>query len=454
LLAVPAGVSALAHTPDSSSDNQDPMATLMDEPGSTPGVAHPQTAAPASRPSPVLPPPLPVTARAPVAKSSPLIPITIVLAVLLLLGGGGAYVWLYFIKSPVVIASAPPSPKPEEPAPTPEPEVTTPPKSVAPVSLAPEPVMPAPVPKPTPAPAPTPPPNPLAAGLAEAQRLATSENWSDAMTTLIALARRFPEETEPRRRLETICARFIRDEKPADRDAFEKIRVPLEDAAALGITSGIVLLAENLRTTDAVRALDLYEKAAVTGDVMAMRQGGLLYANRKEPGDMARAITWFERGANMGDAACAYLAGESYLLGKGVARDTVKGLEYLNQSAGKDYPRAIDRLGDYYYKETKDYAKALAHFDRARRLDWGPSFGNLGVLYVNGAGVPADPAAAASLFRQGAEKGDASSMFYYAQCLEAGVGLEADPAEARKWYEQAAAKGDTRAVAKLREAAK
>jgi TPR repeat protein len=45
-------------------------------------------------------------------------------------------------------------------------------------------------------------------------------------------------------------------------------------------------------------------------------------------------------------------------------------------------------------------------------------------------------------------------MFYYAQCLEAGVGLEADPAEARKWYEQAAAKGDTRAVAKLREAAK
>lgn len=274
------------------------------------------------------------------------------------------------------------------------------------------------------------------------------------MTTLITLARRFPEEQEPRRRIETICARFIRDEKPADRDAFEKIRVPLEDAAALGITSGIVLLAENLRTTDAVRALDLYEQAAVTGNVMAMRQGGLLYSNRKQPGDMARAISWFERGATLGDAACAYLAGESYLLGKGVARDIDQGLEYLNQAAGKDYPAAIDRLGDYYYKESKDYTKALAHFERARRLDWAPSFGNLGVLYVNGAGVTADPVAACALFRQGAEKGDASSMFLYAQCLEGGVGLESDSAEARKWYEQAAAKGDTRAAAKLRNGAK
>lgn len=274
------------------------------------------------------------------------------------------------------------------------------------------------------------------------------------MVTLVALARRFPEETEPRRRIESICARFIRDEKPADRESFEKIRVPLEDAAALGITSGIVLLAENLRTTDAVRALDLYEKAAVSGNVMAMRQGGLLYSNRREPGDMARAITWFERGAEAGDAACAYLAGESYILGKGVTKDAAKGLEYLNVAAGKDYPAAMDRLGDYYYKETKDYAKALAYFEKARRLDWPPSFGNLGVLYVNGAGVPSDPVAAVALFKEGAEKGDGSSMFYYAQCLEGGVGLEANAAEARKWYEQAAAKGDPRAAAKVRGVAK
>lgn len=318
------------------------------------------------------------------------------------------------------------------------------------------PVTPAPSPSPVPTPAPKPvlppvqKPNPLVEGLAEAQRLAQSENTPAAMTVLLALARRFPEEQEPRRRLETICARFIRDEKPADREGFERIQVPLEDAAALGIISATVLLAENLRATDAVRALDLYEKAAAAGDVIAMRQGGLLYSNRKEPGDMARAISWFERGAKLGDAASAYLAGESYLLGKGVARDTAKGLDYLNQAASKDYPAALDRLGDYHYRETKDYAQALSHFERARRLDWAPSFGNLGVLYVNGSGVTSDPVAAVALFRQGAEKGDPSSMFYYAQCLEGGVGVDSDSTEARKWYEQAAAKGDPRATDKLR----
>jgi uncharacterized protein len=215
----------------------------------------------------------------------------------------------------------------------------------------------------------------------------------------------------------------------------------------------MVLLAENLRTTDVVRALDLYEKAAVAGDVLAMSHGGLLYSNRKAPGDMARAVSLFERGATTGDTASIYLAGECYLLGKGVAPDTVKGLDYLNQAASRDYPAAIDCLGAYYHR-TKNHAKALSFLERGRRLDWAPSFGNLGVLYMNGDGVPRDPAAAAALFRQGAEKGDASSMFNYAQCLEGGVGLNADATEAGKWYEQAAAKGDTRAVAKLRKAAK
>jgi serine/threonine protein kinase len=205
LLALPAGVTALPHTPGPAADDQDPMATLMDEPGSAPGMSLPQTAAPAPRPSPVLPPPLPVAARHPVVKRSRLVPVAIVLAALVLLGGGGAYVWFHF-RPPILIASAPAAPKPEEtgpkseePAPKPLPEVTTPPKSVAPVSPAPEPVMPAPVaptPKPTPVPVPVPAPqpNPLATGLAEAQRLANSEIWPAAASVSPTV---FPESRNP-----------------------------------------------------------------------------------------------------------------------------------------------------------------------------------------------------------------------------------------------------------------
>ena len=482
LLALPAGVSALTQDPGPTPADQDPMATIMDEPGSTPAVLGHQSAQGLSTAlNSVLPMPgamdknapnvtlankpaieqparngadATMSIQAPTDQStSRSIAINVgvgrptgcaanmAISLTLVVAFGAAALFL-FNQNPNMLDTSEnilvKSPN------------TTPSPTSAPVTPA---VSPSPshsVSKSPPIPVPTPPPNPLAEGLAEAQRLAQSDNTPAAMTALLALARRFPEEQEPRRRLETICARFIRDEKPADREGFERIQVPLEDAAALGIISATVLLAENLRATDAVRALDLYEKAAAAGDVIAMRQGGLLYSNRKEPGDMARAISWFERGAKLGDAASAYLAGESYLLGKGVARDTAKGLDYLNQAASKDYPAALDRLGDYHYRETKDYAQALSHFDRARRLDWAPSFGNLGVLYVNGSGVTSDPVAAVALFRQGAEKGDPSSMFYYAQCLEGGVGVDSDSTEARKWYEQAAAKGDPRATDKLR----
>ena len=489
---LPANVGTLIQASTRAPAELDPMATIMDEPPSStaaPAVTPPSMAPSQAPSSAATPPPIPeFVPSKPVRSSSPL-PLVLGLVTLVLLAGGGGYLWFHFknnsasgmtsvTPSPTLEPSkpkteepsqtatktdpvppaqaAPPEPKPVATTPTPPVVASSPTPSTATPMAEPAKTPPAPTPMPpvVPTPPPAPKPNPLAEGLSEAQRLVTSENWADAMVTLLALARRFPEETEPKRRLESICARFIRDEKPADRESFEKIRVPLEDAAALGITSGIVLLAENLRSTDAARALDLYEKAAVSGNVMAMRQGGLLYSNRKEPGDMSRAITWFERGAEAGDAACAYLAGESYILGKGVTKDAAKGVEYLTLAAGKDYPAAMDRLGDYYYKETKDFAKALACFEKARRLEWPPSYGNLGVLYVNGAGVPSDPVAAVALFKQGAEKGDASSMFYYAQCLEGGVGLTADAAEARKWYEEAAAKGDPRAAAKVRGVAK
>jgi serine/threonine protein kinase/TPR repeat protein len=459
LLTLPSGDVVLTQDSGSISDDHDAMATLMDEPG-------PPSASSVSPPSP---PPLNVAApspqRPPITPGlehrnpSRTFPIAIALVALISLVGGGAYLWFHF-QNAIKSASAAPLQKPialaniDPKATTPKPVVSTPPAEVVSV-----PVKPIEAPPPTPKvtqtpPAPPPPPkkSPLIIALSTAQDFVNSEDYSSAMVTLVEIARKLPEETEPRRRLESICARFIRDEKPADRESYEKIQAPLEDAAALGITSAAVLLAENLRDRDVVRALDLYEKAALSGDVIALRQGGLLYSNRKQPGDMARAVSFFQRGADSGDAASAYLAGESYLLGKGVTSDTTKGLDYLNRAASKDYPAAIDRLGDYYYRVTKEYDKAFSLFERARRLDWGPSFGNLGVLYMNGKGTAPDAVAGADLFRQGAEKGDPSSMFLYAQCLENGVGLTANVTEARKWLKLAAEKGDSRAEAELRKA--
>lgn len=466
LSGLPSDVSTASHAPRAPIEEMDPMATVFDEPVTIVGPVSPPPA-PSAPPPPVVQAPPPVPTSAPPADTSQLpkpgskTPLILTLGTLIIAATGGVLFWFkanppgkqeVATPEPKVLLTAPlaTDTKPTPPAPLiaklETPQVTPP--APEPMVTQPAPAEPKPEP-PKPAPVPVPKPNPLATGLEEAQKLAATEDWNGAMAALVTLARRFPDEQEPRRRLEAICAHFIRDEKPADREAFEVIQVPLEDAAELHVTSAVVLLAENIRSTDPVRALELYEEAAADENIIAMRQGGLVYSNRKAPGDMARAIAWFVRGAAKGDAACAYLAGESYLLGKGVAKDTTMGLDYLNQAATKDYPAAIDRLGDYYYKETKEYAKALSHFERARSLDWAPSYGNLGVLHVNGAGVPANPAMAAVLFRQGAERGDPTCMFFYAQCLDGGVGVTADATAAREWYEKAATNGEPRAAAKL-----
>jgi TPR repeat protein len=290
--------------------------------------------------------------------------------------------------------------------------------------------------------------------LQKANLLASTDQWAEAITAFVALARAYPAKREPIDRLDDLCSRLVRDESPLkpdamEPDAFARIREPLEEAARMEVPSALVLLAQNIRTTDRVRALGLFETAAAAGNVPAMRQGGLLFSIRDEPGDMKRAVSLFEQGAKLGDTASIFLVGESYYFGKGVPRDVGKGLAYLEEAAAKDEPHALDRLGDHYFKE-KNYAKARAAFEKAWSLEWVPAIGNLGVLYVNGNGVPKDEAKAAGLFKMGAEKGDAPAMVLYARCLEAGLGVRANRTEAVKWYRQAADQGDPAAAEWLR----
>ena len=423
----------------------DPMATIVEEPATGAGskaaaataVIGPQATGISQELRPVVSAPLPVKEPLTIPGSRRWVGLSIFS---LLVVGGGVGAWMFFgdgLKRQSVVNSTPtPAPPPAAtPSPTPMPAV-----AVA-------------TPTPTPAPTPAPTPNPevvYKAKMQEATSLAAADKWSEAMAAFVALARSYPERSEPVRGLDALCSRLIDDESPLtpaamEPAAFAGIRAPLEDAAQLEVPSALVLLAQNIRLTDRARALGLFETAAAAGNVLAMRQGGLLFSNRKEPGDMERAVSLFEQGAKLGDATSSFLAGESYLVGKVVAQDVPKGLAYLQQAAAKDEPHALDRLGDHYYKE-KEYAKALAALEKARSLDWVPALANLGVLYVNGHGVPKDEAKAAALFNAGAEKGDRLAMFFYAQCLEGGVGVRASRTEAVKWYREAASLGEPKAV--------
>jgi TPR repeat protein len=67
-------------------------------------------------------------------------------------------------------------------------------------------------------------------------------------------------------------------------------------------------------------------------------------------------------------------------------------------------------------------------------------------MYLKGEGVTADAARAVTLFAEGARKGHAESMLFYAQCLENGTGTRADLGQATIWYQKAARAGNAEAA--------
>ena len=97
-------------------------------------------------------------------------------------------------------------------------------------------------------------------------------------------------------------------------------------------------------------------------------------------------------------------------------------------------------------------AARAGDYERARR-EWQPLAAgghrdaqfNLGLIYENGLGVPADRAAAARWYRHAAEQGDRMAQAYLAEMYAHGLGIARDDREAMHWYRSAAERGDAAA---------
>ena len=73
----------------------------------------------------------------------------------------------------------------------------------------------------------------------------------------------------------------------------------------------------------------------------------------------------------------------------------------------------------------------------------------LGLIYLNGAGVAEDDARAAHWLQSSAASGDAVAQYWLATLFEHGKGERADAAEAIRWYEASALQGNLKAMYKL-----
>ncbi len=158
--------------------------------------------------------------------------------------------------------------------------------------------------------------------------------------------------------------------------------------------------------------------------------------------DFATAYKILRPLAEEGDSGAQYSLGLMYLSGWGVKKDWTE--------AGKWFRRAADQ-GDEYSKlllaivldaEGKFVEAANLYRFAADKGEASAQF-RLGQLYLDGRGVPKDPAEAAKLFRRAAEQGYAEGQEKLGILLFEGVGIRQDASAAVKLWLKAAAQGKT-----------
>jgi hypothetical protein len=88
-----------------------------------------------------------------------------------------------------------------------------------------------------------------------------------------------------------------------------------------------------------------------------------------------------------------------------------------------------------------DYAAALRAWRPLAEKGQRDAQFNLGLLYENGLGVPADGAEAVRWYRRAAEQNDRQAQAYLAEMYAQGLGVERDDREALHWYRAAAERG-------------
>ena len=113
------------------------------------------------------------------------------------------------------------------------------------------------------------------------------------------------------------------------------------------------------------KAIEWYEKAAEQGDADAQNYLGSIHYNGK---NYKKAIEWYEIAAEQGDAHAQYNLGAIYQRGQGVERDYKKAAEWFEKAANHGHVDAQHIAGIMYYHGRGvdvNYKKAVEWFEKA-----------------------------------------------------------------------------------------
>jgi serine/threonine protein kinase/TPR repeat protein len=291
----------------------------------------------------------------------------------------------------------------------------------------------------------------LKAAANTAQDLEESGDWPKSLAAWLKVVKDFPDSPVGKNHLETMLNHLRDRPSPISFTEFQGMREQITDSAQLGILSAMLLLGDNLRTTEPKTALHWFSTASEAGDPTALVQYGLMLRRGEgvDAPDLDKAHELFQKAADKGDVSGKFELGDCYLHGWGVATDEKRGAEMIKEAAETGNSLAMNEMGFCYSHALgvpRDYNAAFQWFSKSAEKGNLDASANLGVCYMNGWGVPVNARKAVELLEKGAKAGNAICMGLYAGALMDGRGVPKNTLLATSWYRKAAQAGNHAAM--------
>ncbi len=223
------------------------------------------------------------------------------------------------------------------------------------------------------------------------------------------------------------------------------------DAGAM-VALGSRLLSGDEKTRDEAKGREWLKKAIDAKEYSAYLALGDFEENVKK--NLKAALAEYERGKDVGQIDCMLRTADFYLQGKGVEKDSARGLALLEKAAEAGNPTANYRLAVQSFSgEKPDLLKGYKHLLAAANGNMAEAQKELGLLYLSGKLAAADGPAGVAWLTRAAQAGSAQAQNSLATLYERGIaGVPQNIENAGQLYILAANQGNgpaTLALARL-----